>query len=404
MLTAVQIKAAKAAESAYKLADSGGLYLLVQPSGTKLWRYKFRLGGVEGLDALGKFPETGLAEARQAHTESRKLVARGINPVLARKNRNQALALANLAREKGSFAAVASDWASTTDDELRLATRKQRQREINNDLLPRLKGRQIKDITRVEVTALLKSVEKRAPEVARNLRNYLWGMFEFAIDSGLINANPVPSIRVFKKRDQANHPALSPDQTSSFLKQLDDRSLINEQTRIAMLLVVLTACRKAEIIGGRWSEIDLEKGEWEIPAKRMKGKRTHWVPLSRQALGLLHDLRKLAPASQAFMFPNRRDPKRPMADRSLNAVMARLGYSGIGTPHGMRAAFSTHFNANNAPSDVIEICLAHAPMSKTRSAYNRHLYEDERRSMLQEWADRIDSLRSKQSPSASGPI
>lgn len=398
MLTAVQIKAAKAASKAYKLADSGGLYLLVQPNGTKLWRYKFRLGGVEGLDALGKFPETGLAEARQAHAESRKLVAQGINPVLARKTRNQALALAHLAREKGSFAAVASDWAATTDEDLRAATRKQREREINNDLLPKLKGRQIKDITRVEVTALLKSVERRAPEVARNLRNHLWGMFEFAIDSGLINANPVPSIRVFKKRDQANHPALSPDQMSDFLKKLDDRSLLNEQTRIAMLLVMLTACRKAEIIGGRWSEIDLETGEWEIPAKRMKGKRPHWVPLSHQALGLLRDLRKLVPARHDYMFPNRRDPRRPMADRSLNALMERLGYSGVGTPHGMRAAFSTYFNGINANADVVEICLAHAPMSKTRSAYNRHPYEEERRSMLQEWADRIDSLRTKQSP------
>jgi len=400
MLTVVQIKAAKPAAKAYKLADSGGLYLLVQPKGTKLWRYKFRVGGVEGLDALGAYPEVGLAEAREAHAGSRRLVAQGINPVLAKRDRKQALAQAHLARDKGSFATVTSDWASATAEGLRPATLKQREREIRNDLLPRLKGRQIKDITRVEITGLLKAVEKRAPEVARNLRNYLWGIFEYAIDSGLISANPVPTIRVLKKRDQTNHPALSPDQISEFLKKLDDRALMNEQTRIAMLLVMLSTCRKSEIIGGKWEEIDLKSGEWEIPAERMKGKRPHWLPLSSQALGLLRELRTLAPAGQELMFPNRRDPRRPMANRSLNAVMERLGYSGEGTPHGMRAAFSTHFNGINANPDVIEVCLAHVPANKTRAAYNRHQYKEERRAMLQEWADRLDFLRKKRLPKA----
>lgn len=397
MLTAVQINAAKPAAKAYKLADSGGLYLLVQPSGAKLWRYKFRLGGVEGLDALGRFPEVTLAQARQAHGESRRLVAQGINPVLARKDRKQALIQANLAREKGSFAAVAADWAAATAHGLRPATLKQREREMRNDLLPKLKARQIKDINRVEITALLKAVEKRAPEVARNLRNYLWSIFEYAIDSGLIIANPVPSIRILKKRDQKNHPALSPDQIGEFLRKLDERALLEEQTRIAMLLVTLTTCRKAEIIGGKWEEINLEAGEWEIPSERMKKGRTHWVPLSKQAIGLLRQLRKLTPANQALLFPNRRDPRRPMANRSLNAVMERLGYRGEGTPHGMRSAFSTHFNGLNANADVIELCLAHAPMGKTRAAYNRHLYKEERRKMLQDWADRLEYLRKKRS-------
>lgn len=397
MLTAVQINAAKPAAKAYKLADSGGLYLLVQPSGAKLWRYKFRLGGVEGLDALGRFPELTLAQARQAHGESRRLVAQGINPVLARRDRKQALIQANLAREKGSFAAVAADWAAATAHGLRPATLKQREREMRNDLLPKLKARQIKDINRVEITTLLKAVEKRAPEVSRNLRNYLWSIFEYAIDSGLISANPVPSIRILKKRDQKNHPALSPDQIGEFLRKLDERALLEEKTRIAMLLVTLTTCRKAEIIGGKWEEINLEVGEWEIPGERMKKGRTHWVPLSKQAIGLLRQLRKLTPANQVLLFPNRRDPRRPMANRSLNAVMERLGYSGEGTPHGMRSAFSTHFNGLNANADVIELCLAHAPMGKTRAAYNRHLYKEERRKMLQDWADRLDYLRKQRS-------
>jgi integrase len=403
MLTAVKINAAKPAAKAYKLADSGGLYLLVQPSGARLWRYKFRIGGVEGVDALGTYPEVTLAQARQAHGESRRLVAQGINPVLARKDKKQALIQANLTREKGSFAAVAADWSATTARGLRPATLKQRERELRNDLLPKLKARQIKDINRVEVTKLLKDVEKRAPEVARNLRNYLWGIFEYAIDTGLITANPVPTIRVLKKRDQTNHPALSPDQIGEFLKKLDDRTLMNEQTRIAMLLVMLTTCRKTEVIGGKWEEIDLTNGEWEIPPDRMKSGRPHWVPLSAQAIGLLRELRKLSHTNQELLFPNRRDPRRPMANRSLNAVMERLGFSGEGTPHGMRAAFSTYFNEEHAGGDeqskvgkeAVEYCLSHIPMGMTRAAYNRYAYKKERKAMLQEWADKLDALRKR---------
>ena len=401
MLTAVKINSAKPAAKAYKLTDSGGLYLLVQPKGAKLWRYKFRIGGVEGLDALGSYPEVALAQARQLHAESRRLVAQGINPVLARKDRKQAIIQANLVREKGSFATVAADWSEATAKGLRPKTIKQRERELKNDLLPKLKNRPIQEINRVEITTLLKAVEKRAPEVARNLRNYLWGIFEYAIDSGLINANPVPSVRLMKKRQQINHANLPPDRIGDLLRKLDGRTRLNESTRTAMLLMMLTASRKSEVIGGEWREIDLEAGSWEIPAERMKSNRDHWIPLSDQAIGLLRDLREQTPADQELLFPNRRDPRRPMAGRTLNALMERLGYSGEGTPHGMRAAFSTHFNEEHAGGDetskvgkeAVEYCLSHIPMGMTRAAYNRYTYKKERRVILQDWANHIDLLR-----------
>lgn len=393
MLTTLQIKSAKPAERAFKLADTGGLFLLVQPNGSKLWRYKFRLDGVEGLQALGAFPEVSLADARAAHAESRKLVAKGIHPVQARREARESRAQAELHRVKGSFGAVCADWNKATGADLRPATVQQRNREIAKDLTPRFKDRPISKITRLELTAALKEVEARAPEVARNLRNHLWGIFEYAIDSGLIEDNPVPPVRVLRKRNQENHPALSPELLGEFLRKLDAFDTIHEQTRIAMLLVVLTACRKAEVIGGKWSEIDLDAAEWEIPAERMKAGRAHWVPLSRQAVMLIRELRAIAEEGSMYLFPNRRDTDRPMADRSLNALMERLGFSGDGTPHGMRATFSTHFNASGANIDVIEHCLAHVPANRVRAAYNRHAYQAERREMLQAWADRVDTLR-----------
>lgn len=332
-------------------------------------------------------------DARAAHAESRKLVAKGIHPVQARREERETRAQAELHRVKGSFGAVCAVWNKATSADLRPATVQQRNREIEKDLTPRFKDRPISKITRLELTANLKDVEARAPEVARNLRNYLWGIFEYAIDSGLIADNPVPPVRVLRKRSHGNHPALSPELLGEFLRKLDAIDAIHQQTRTAMLLVVLTACRKAEVIGGKWSEIDLEAAEWEIPAERMKAGRAHWVPLSRQAVKLIRELRAIAEERGIYMFPNRRDADRPMADRSLNALMERLGFSGDGTPHGMRATFSTHFNASGANIDVIEHCLAHVPTNRVRAAYNRHAYQVERREMLQVWADHVDELR-----------
>lgn len=404
MLTTLKIKSAKPADRAVKLADTGGLFLLVQPHGSKLWRYKFRLNGVEGLQALGSFPEVSLAEARHAHAESRKLVAKGVHPVHARRTQREDQVRAELHRVKGSFGAMYADWNAATSAGLRPATVLQRKREIEKDLTPRLKGRPLSTITRLELSAILKDVEVRAPEVARNLRNYLWGIFEHAIDSGLIEDNPVPPVRVLRKRHQENHPALSPDLLGEFLRKLDAIDTIHEQTRTAMQLVILTACRKAEVIGGKWSEIDLKTAEWEIPAERMKAGRAHWVPLSKQAVQLIHHLRAIVPPGSVYVFPNRVDPKRPMADRSLNALMERLGFGGDGTPHGMRATFSTYFNSAGANVDVIEHCLAHAPGNRIRAAYNRHVYRSDRRVMLQEWADYADTLRSSPSTRSTDDI
>jgi hypothetical protein len=172
VLTTLQIKSTKPAERAYKLADTGGLFLLVQPNGSKLWRYKFRLNGVEGLQALGAFPEVTLADARHAHAESRKLVAMGVHPVQARRDERESRGRAELHRVKGRFGAVCADWNAATGAGLRQATVLQRNREIEKDLTPRFKDRPISKFTRLELTGALKEVEARAPEVARNLRNY----------------------------------------------------------------------------------------------------------------------------------------------------------------------------------------------------------------------------------------
>ncbi|MGJ7602775.1 tyrosine-type recombinase/integrase [Variovorax sp. LT1R20] len=394
VLTETQIRNAKAPKGAIKLADPGGLFLLVQPGGTKLWRYRFWLQQKEGVLALGRYPDVSLKRARELHLEARSLVAEGINPVHHRQQAKLQQIQVELKADLGTFEAVVAAWRLKTDKQLRASTARQREREINNDLLPQLKLRHVESIQRIELSNLLTTVEKRAPETARNLRTHLHAIFEHAIDIGMITANPTPPRRLLQARHQVHHTALPAQRVGNFLRALD-ASRIQPETRIAMLLVLLTACRKAEVTSSRWEEFDLKAKAWTIPASRMKAKREHWVPLSSQAVMLLNELRDLVPHKCEFLFPNRVDPSRPMANRSLNAVIERLGYGGESTPHGMRAAFSTHFNKVGANVDVIEHCLAHSPADKVRAAYNRHAYQDERRAMLQAWADHLDSERAK---------
>lgn len=388
------VRNAKPADKPYKLTDGGGLFLLVQPNGARLWRYKFRLHGKEGVFAIGAYPDVKLADARKAHLEARAQVAAGVSPVASRKaERAEAVRQALLA-DKGAFDTVLSEWKGEHHKTLAESTVRQQNREIAKYIEPEFSGKQVSAITRVEISTLVKRVAKKAPEVARNLRTYLYAIFEHAIDLGLLDANPVPPPRVIEKRDkQRHHQMLPADALPAFLVALDN-SLIRLGTRVAMMLVILTACRKNEAAGARWEEFDLAAGEWRIPKDRMKARLEHVVPLSTQAVGLLQQLHELRTQNE-FLFPHRSKPGTPMADRTLNAVVERLGYGDLATPHGFRSLFSTHWNGKKKSPDVIERCLAHAPGNKVRAAYNRYEYFDERRALLQEWADYIDEQRTR---------
>ncbi len=388
-LTDAQVRNARPNDKAYKLTDGGGLYLYVQPNGARLWRYKFRVNGREGLLAIGTYPDVSLVAARTAHREARTLVANGQNPVKIRQEERRLSEQAELRARTGLFGSVVELWRATTDPQLAANSIKQRDREIKNYLTPEFGRLPIQNVRRVELAKLLTTVESRAPEVARNLRNYLNGIFEYAISMGLIEANPVPPPKLLKKRNAVPFAAMAVNQIPGFLRAVDSCSA-EPTTKAAIMLVVLTACRKNEVTGAAWSEFDLEKGEWLIPADRMKTRREHWVPLSRQALAVLAELKSTS--RTPLLFPNRRDPTKPMANRSLNALLERLGFTEE-TVHGFRSVFSTHFNAAGANPDVVERCLAHSPKDKVRAAYNRHQYQDERRAMLQQWADYLDKLR-----------
>lgn len=395
LLTDTAVRNAKPQPKPYKLPDAGGLFLLVQPTGAKLWRYRFWLHSREGLQALGQYPEISLAAARKRHAEARELVANGVNPVHAQQQAKLQAKLEQQRSALGTFGAAVKSWREHTDPELRPASVRQRAREIETDLMPQLRNRELRSIGRVELVQLLKAVQDRpAREVARNLRTHLQAIFEHAANEGLVDANPTPPRSVLQKRRQKPHAALPEDRMGEFLVALD-RSSINPETRAAMLLILLTACRKSEITGMRWGELNLDEALLTIPPERMKAKREHLVPLPRQAVQLLREVRESAPPDREFVFPNRHSPKRPMHNRSTNAVLERLGYGGEATIHGWRSVFSSKYNEAGVNPDVIERCLAHAHENAVRAAYNRAAYLPQRRELLQQWADWLDGEREK---------
>lgn len=398
-LNPAKVSAATTKDKPRKLADGGGLYLLVLPKGRdgkprRLWRYKYRIGGKEGLYAIGAMPEIGLADARQIHRAARWLVERGEHPAQyvqderARHEAEEAKAKAN------TFAAVCEAWLVRDAGTLAAGSIAQRRRELKNDVLPVLGKRLLGDIRKKELKTLLKKIEARAPEVARNVRQHLAAIFDYAAGEDIVVGSPVPTSRQaeLKSRKQKPHAALPADDSVGKFLRAVDASGANLQTRIAVRLLMLTAVRKVELLGAKWSEFDLSKGEWTIPAERMKMREAHWVPLSPQAVKLLKELREHSPGE--LPFPNIRNPHRPMSGNSINALLGRLGYLDQTKPHGLRALFSTYANSANWNPDVIEKCLAHKHKDAIRAKYNRHEYRQEQRDIFNHWANQIDRWHS----------
>ncbi|OEJ71773.1 integrase [Klebsiella pneumoniae] len=382
-LTDVALRKAKPSEKDYRLSDGGGLALLIRANGARLWQYRFRHNGREQIHSIGAYPEITLAAAREAHRKARELVAAGLNPVTSRREERQQARQRELVEKTGSFDAVVSAWRELTDPNLAPLSIRQREREVKKYLLPAFKGRSVGSITRVELAALLKKVEARAPEVARNLRNYLTQIFDHAADHGLVDANPVPPRRILAKRSSTHHRPLPFGQLSQFIADIQ-ASTAEPATKTALLLTLLTACRKQEATGARWAEFDLEAALWTIPAERMKARREHSIPLPRQAVKLLQELRDTATSDAVF--PSRSKAGGTMSERTLNALLERTGYAGVSV-HGFRSLFSTYWNEQGANPDIIERCLAHVHQNAVRRAYNHAQHIAERRDLLQRWAD-----------------
>jgi integrase len=389
-LTDAGIRRAPSPEKPRKLTDGGGLYLLHNPGGSKWWRLKYRFGGKEKLLSLGTYPETGLADARAKRDATRKQVQAGIDPSAHRK----ATKAAGEERALNSFVVVAEEWLAKQHN-MSPATLKKARWTLDTLVNPWIGNRPISAIDPPEMLKLLRRIEDRgAHETAHRTKQRCGQIFRYAIATGRTKHDPTADLRGALTPVKVTHRAAitDPIKVGELLRAIDGYSgsfIVRSALSLAPLLFV----RPGELRRAEWTEFDLEAAQWRIPAKKMKMREEHIVPLPDQAVAILHELNPLTGGS-VYVFPGERSRQRPMSDAAVNAALRRMGFDkDTMTGHGFRAMASTRLNEMGWTPDVIERQLAHAERNKVRAAYNRASYLDERRKMMATWADYLDTLR-----------
>lgn len=394
-LSDVAIRNAKPADRPYKLADGRGLYLLVTDAGSKHWRLKYRVAGREKLLALGSHPEVSLKQARQLSVEARAKLVAGVDPSAER----QRLRVAAKASAENSFKAVADGFLRTKAGKLAPATMT-KNLWIIDKLLSNLHRRPVSELEAPELLQQLRRIESLGRlESAHRALSLVSQVFRFAIASGLARRNPAADLRgALVQRVSKNRPAITEAKAVGALMRAIWGYRGQPASCAALRLLPLVVTRPGELRQARWSEFTLEGDApaWLIPTERMKMRRPHFVPLSRQAVAILEDLRPFTERGpESLVFPSNRHAARPLSENTLNACLRGLGYDTQQqhTAHGFRATFSTIANELGWSPDVVERALAHQEKDDVRAAYNRAQHLEERRQMLQQWADYLDGLR-----------
>ncbi|MDB6063317.1 MAG: integrase [Verrucomicrobiaceae bacterium] len=388
-LTDTAVRQAKPKEKPYKLSDSQGLYLDVRPGGSKLWRLKYRIAGKEKLYAIGSYPEISLSDARIERDKARKLIAIGTDPVHDRKEQGRARALA----DGNTFDGLATEWLAYNSPRWAKSTAYKANLYLKNALIPVLGTRPVAKITRPELVDFIRSIEKRETfDVAKKCRQWLNQIFRYALAKGLIQYNPATDLDIVAAAGPRvrHHPFVPPAELPALLDAVANYKG-NFLTKCAVRLLMLTAVRPGELRAAPWSEFDLDNALWTIPADRMKMRRAHVVPLPKQAVAILRDL-ELLTGRFDLVFAGRNDPKRPMSENTINKCLGDLGYKGRQTGHGFRHMLSTELNGKGYNKDWIERQLAHGDNDEIRATYNHAQYIDQRRDMMQWWADRLEQL------------
>ncbi|HBS6781896.1 TPA: tyrosine-type recombinase/integrase [Klebsiella pneumoniae] len=378
-LNDMQIRRAKPEAKAYTLGDGQGLSLLIEPNGSKSWRFRYRYAGKPKMISLGVYPTITLADARSRRDDARKLVAEGKNPSEVRKEQKIALQT----ESESAFEKIATEWHQMKSTKWSEGYASDIMEAFKNDIFPYVGTRPIGEIKPLELLNVLRKIEKRgALEKMRKVRQRCSEVFRYAIATGRAEFNPAADLSSALEVHQSNHfPFLKADEIPDFLRALDSYTG-SRLVQIATKLLMITGVRTIELRAASWSEFDLDNAIWEIPAERMKMRRPHLVPLSTQALDLLNEL-KIMTGSYCYVFPGRNDPNKPMSEASINQVIKRIGYGGQLTGHGFRHMMSTLLHEQGFDSSWIEIQLAHVDKNSIRGTYNHAQYLEKRRGMLQ---------------------
>jgi len=391
-LSAVEVKALKGRERPYKMSDSGGLYVFVQPSGQRYWRLGYRWGGKQRTMALGVYPDVGLADARQKRDAVRKLLAAGHDPVAVGREEELAAKLA----EKVTFRVIAEEWLAKCDREGRAPITLQKQRWLLDFAYPKLGDRPVTRISPHEVFEVLRIVESRGHyETARRLRGTCGQVFRYAVATGRAERDVCSDLKGSLITPKVKHLAAitSPREAGELMCAIEGFDGYRV-THVALRLAPHVFVRPGELRHAEWSEFDLEGRVWAIPAEKMKMRRPHHVPLSRQALAIIADIKPVT-GRHRYLFPCQGKRDRPMCENTINLALKRLGYGGGRmSAHGFRAMASTLLNESGKwTPDAIERQLAHVDKDAVRRIYARGEYWDERVRMMQAWSDQLDALR-----------
>jgi integrase len=384
-------RAAKPAEKPYKISDGGGLHLLVEKNGSRLWRQAYRFDGKQKLMALGAYPAVSLADARAARDKNKALLAQGVDPSVQRRLDRGA---ARIARTN-TFRIVADEliakFGAEGDDSKTIEKKKWLLGLLNGDI----GDRPIAEIAAPELLDALRKIERRGRyESARRARSLAGRVFRYAIATGRAERDPSGDLAgaLISPKVQHRSAITEPKAVGALLRAIDDMDG-QVTTRMALQLIALTFVRPGELRHAEWKEFDLRGAVWNIPKEKMKMPRPHSVPLSRQALAIIKNLREVTGTSP-YLFPQIRSWHRPISDGTLNAALRRLGYDKSEmTSHGFRSTASTLLNESRLwHHDAIERQLAHQDNDEVRAAYNSAEYWDERVRMMQWWADQLDEL------------
>ena len=385
MLTDTECRSAKPRATAYKLTDSHGLHLEVKINGVRAWRYRYRIAGRENLYAMGNYPDISLKDARKLRDEARLLVKKGIHP--SRQRRLEMLARASDIED--TLEGFALNWYEH-NTQWSAGYRAQVQSRMDQDVFPWLGKLPLRDIKPAHILDVLRRVEKRSPVQAKLVQTWVSGLCRHAVVSLRMDSDPSAALRrAIKSTKTTHYPSLKAADIGEFLRAVNDADG-SDAAKAAVHLMWLTAVRVNEVVGARWDEFDLDAGLWIIPAGRMKANREHIIPLSDQAIQILHVMKPWS-GTLDHVFPQVSDRSKAMSKKTLQNIFYRAGYAGKFSPHGIRGTFSTIANEARFHSDVIELCLAHGEPNKVRASYNAALLIDDRRKLLQWWADLSDS-------------
>lgn len=388
-LNDTEVRQAKPRDKEYNLSDGNGLMLRVRPIGSKTWllNYSRPTSRKRANFTLGTYPELTLADARRKALDARKLIAHGIDPQDHREEQRQALA----AIHEHTFENVATQWFDIKKTEITENHAASTWRSFKLHMLPYIGSTPISQITAPMVIEIFRPIEaKGSLETVKRLTQRLNEVMTYAVNTGLIHANPLSGIKAaFKKPKKQKMAAMAPYELPELLSALS-RASIKRVTRLLIEWQLHTMTRPNEAAGARWDEFNFDDRLWTIPAERMKMKREHVIPLSETCMLILQELKSIS-GHREYLFPADRNPKTHSNVQTANAALKRMGLQDRTTAHGLRALASTTLNEQGFDWDVVEAALAHTDKNQVRSAYNRATYLDRRREMMEWWSKSIKS-------------